>query len=120
MRILLWILRIVPAVILLQTVVIYKFPGHPDSIELFTKLSNFLNGMVSEGLLRFGTGILEVIASILILVPRTSKFGALMIVGLMAGAILSHIFVLGYDKVFILALITFACSVGYLALARRN
>jgi len=119
MKIILWILRIVPALILLQTAIFYKFPGHPESIELFTKVSNYFNGAFSESIIRYGSGILEVIASVLILVPSTSKYGAFLIVGIMAAAILGHVLVLGYDKVFVMALITFACSAGYLVLRKK-
>jgi len=119
MKILLWILRIIPAFILLQTAIFYKFPGHPESIELFTKVSNYFNGAVSESILRYGTGILEVIASILILLPKTSKYGALLIIGIMLGAIMGHVLVLGYDKVFVMALVTLASSVAYLVITRK-
>ncbi len=83
-----WILQILIAVLLIQTVVIYKFPGHPDSVFLFSQL-----GMEPWG--RFGTGIAEVIASILLLWPRRIWLGASMTVGLMLGAIYFHLTILG-------------------------
>ena len=78
-----WMLRILAALILLQTLY-FKFTMHPQSVELFTKL-----GMEPWG--RIGTGIFELIASILILYPRTTGIGAILGVGLMAGAIFLHI-----------------------------
>ena len=44
---------------------------------------------------RIGTGVLELIAAVLILYPKTSAFGALLAIGLMAGAIYFHITKLG-------------------------
>ena len=72
----LWILRLVAAVIMLQTLY-FKFSGHPQSVHLFTIL-----GMEPWG--RIGTGALELIASLLILYPRTTGYGALLGMGLMA------------------------------------
>ncbi|HRI21551.1 MAG TPA: DoxX family protein, partial [Panacibacter sp.] len=62
-----WLLRILAALILLQTLY-FKFTGHPQSVELFTKI-----GMEPWG--RIGTGIFELIASILMLYPRTTGIG---------------------------------------------
>ena len=86
-KIISWIFQIVAAIIMLQTL-FYKFGAHPESIKLFSQL-----GMEPTG--RIGTGVAELIASILLLIPRTSWFGALMGVGLMAGAIFFHLTVLG-------------------------
>ncbi|MEL0275727.1 MAG: DoxX family protein, partial [Flavobacteriaceae bacterium] len=68
----------------------YKFGGHKDSIYIFTTL-----GLEPYG--RIGIGVMELIASILILLKRTSWAGALLTVGLMAGAIFSHITQLGIE-----------------------
>lgn len=84
-----WILRIVPAVILLQTLY-FKFGAHPDSVDLFTQL-----GVEPWG--RIGTGVLELIASILLLWPQFTRFGALLGIGLMGGAISSHLFIIGIE-----------------------
>ena len=82
-----WSLRIIAAVILLQTLY-FKFTGHPESVELFTKL-----GVEPWG--RIGTGIIELITGILLLVPATAFIGAVLGIGLMSGAILSHLTVIG-------------------------
>ncbi|MFL9831843.1 DoxX family protein [Flavobacterium sp. ST-87] len=84
-----WVLRVVVAVILLQTLY-FKFTAAPESVCIFSKL-----GVEPYG--RIATGILELIAAVLILVPRTSWIGALLGFGLMSGAIVSHIFVLGIE-----------------------
>lgn len=102
----LWVLRLLAAVIMLQTLY-FKFTAHPQSVKLFTEL-----GMEPWG--RIGTGIFELIASILILNPRTTGYGALLGMGLMAGAIFFHLTKLGIvfdgDAVlFTYALIVFIC-----------
>ena len=82
-----WVLRIVAAVILLQTLY-FKFTAAPESVELFTKL-----GVEPWG--RIGTGIIELITGILLLIPATVFIGAFLGIGLMSGAILSHLTVIG-------------------------
>lgn len=84
-----FVLRLIVAVVLLQTLY-YKFGGHEDSIYIFTTL-----GLEPYG--RIGIGVMELIASILILLKRTSWAGALLTVGLMAGAIFSHLTQLGIE-----------------------
>ena len=105
--IMIWFLRILVAVILLQTLY-FKFSGADESIYIFTSV-----GMEPYG--RIGSGIAELIASILIVYPRTTWIGALIGMGVMIGAIASHLLVLGIvvqndgGALFILALITFIC-----------
>jgi len=100
-------LRIVAAAILLQTLY-FKFTGHPESVELFTKL-----GVEPWG--RIGTGVIELITGILVLIPSTVFIGALLGVGLMSGAILSHLAVIGIEskgdggQLFMLAIVVWLC-----------
>ena len=86
---LLFVLRLIVAVILLQTLY-YKFGAHEDSVYIFTTL-----GLEPYG--RIGIGVMELIASILILIKKTSWAGALLSVCLMAGAIFSHLTQLGIE-----------------------
>lgn len=112
-----WFLRIIAAVIVLQTLY-FKFIGAKESVYIFTTL-----GIEPYG--RIGYGIIELIAVILILIPRTTLLGALMGCGVMVGAIFSHLFVLGIEvkndggALFILAIITFLCC-ATLAFRNRN
>lgn len=105
MKIILWIARIVAALIMLQTLY-FKFTAAPESVYIFSTV-----GIEPWG--RVGTGIIELIASMLILIPRTSIYGALLGLGIMAGAIFTHIFLLGIEvmndkgELFYLAIITF-------------
>lgn len=101
-----WLLRIMAAIIMLQTLY-FKFTGHEQSVRLFTML-----GMEPWG--RIGTGVLELIASILLLIPRTTGFGAVLGAGMMSGALFFHLTRLGirFDGdygLFIYALVTFVC-----------
>ena len=105
-NIFLWILCLLAAFIMLQTLY-FKFTGHPQSVRLFTEL-----GMEPWG--RIGTGVFELIASILILFPRTTVYGATLGLGLMSGAIFFHLTKLGikFDGdygLFLYAVIAFIC-----------
>jgi uncharacterized membrane protein YphA (DoxX/SURF4 family) len=82
-----WGLRILAAAIMLQTLY-FKFTAAEESVYIFSQL-----GMEPWG--RIGTGILELIASLLILYPRTALLGALLGAGLMSGAIFLHLTRLG-------------------------
>jgi hypothetical protein len=102
-----WIIKLTAVSILLQTLY-FKFTGAEESIYIFSTL-----GVEPYG--RIGSGVIELIASILILMPQTTLLGALMALGTMAGAIFSHLFFLGIEvkndggTLFILAIITFIC-----------
>ncbi|MBW8241295.1 DoxX family protein [Muricauda oceani] len=98
-------LRIVPALILLQTL-FFKFSAAPESVYIFEQL-----GLEPWG--RIGLGIVELITAILILIPKTTWIGALLGIGIMLGALFSHFTRLGIvvqddgGTLFILALVTF-------------
>ena len=89
-RIVVLILKIIASVILAKTFY-FKFLGTADSIELFTAIV----GAKNEAYLRIGTGVLELIAIILLFIKRTEHFGALLGLGLMSGAILTHLTIIG-------------------------
>jgi uncharacterized membrane protein YphA (DoxX/SURF4 family) len=116
-NILLWVVRLLAAVIMLQTLY-FKFTANPQSVHLFTKL-----GMEPWG--RIGTGILELIASGLILYPRTTGYGAILGLGLMSGAIFFHLTSLGIvfdgDAVlFTYAVIVFICCAILIFVYRKS
>jgi uncharacterized membrane protein YphA (DoxX/SURF4 family) len=85
----LWLLRLLAAVILLQTL-FFKFSASDESVYIFSTI-----GMEPWG--RIGTGVMELIAAILILIPRTTAFGALLAIGLMSGALFFHLTTLGIE-----------------------
>ncbi len=115
-----WFVRIVAALIMLQTLY-FKFTGAKESIEIFTRM-----GMGMEPWGRFGTGVVELIASILILIPATVWLGAILSIGVISGAILSHLTILGIEVqgdggyLFILAVTTLICSLIALFLDRKQ
>ena len=113
-----WICRIAASVILLQTL-FFKFSAAPESVYIFTKV-----GLEPWG--RIGSGVAELIAAILILIPATTCLGAGLALAVMASAIFSHLTVLGIvvmddgGLLFGLALAVAACSVALLFLQRRR
>jgi hypothetical protein len=110
----------VAAVILLQTL-FFKFTGAPESVYIFSTLG-------AEPWGRIGSGIVELIASVLLLTPRTVVFGAALAMATMAGAIGSHIAKLGIalpavgdrGELFALAVIVLLCSAAVLYLHRNE
>jgi putative oxidoreductase len=84
-----WIARLIAAAIMAQTL-FFKFSRAEESVEIFTKM-----GIEPWG--RIGTGVMELIAAALLLINSTARWGALLACGLMAGAIGSHLFVLGIE-----------------------
>lgn len=117
-NIILWVLRIVAAFIMLQTL-FFKFTGAPESIYIFETV-----GMEPWG--RIGSGIVELIASILLLVPKTSWAGALLALGTISGAIFFHLTKLGIEvkgdggTLFIMALVVFFSALVILLLSRKQ
>jgi putative oxidoreductase len=115
-----WVLRGIAAVILLQTL-FFKFSGAKESVYIFTAV-----GMEPWG--RIGSGVVELIASILLLVPRTVVYGAGISLVVISGAIFFHLTKLGIalpavdDKgeLFTLAVVVFVCSAGVLILHRSE
>jgi len=113
-----WTLRGIAAVILLQTL-FFKFTGAKESVYIFTTL-----GMEPWG--RIGSGVAELIASILLLLPQTVVFGAILSLGVISGAIFFHLTKLGialplvddHGELFTLAVIVFVCSAVVLIMYR--
>ena len=118
LRIASWILRGVTATILLQTL-FFKFTGAPESVYIFSTL-----GLEPWG--RIGSGVAELIASVLLLMPSTVPLGALLSLAVISGAIVSHLTTLGIalpavgdrGELFALAVTVFVCSVAVLAIHR--
>ena len=116
--IVLWIAKIVAAIIMLQTLY-FKFSASPESVYIFTTV-----GLEPVG--RIGIGTLELIASILILIPSTAYLGAGLALGLMAGALGMHATILGVQimndggQLFAYALIVAVCSAVILWIERKK
>lgn len=113
-----WLVRAVVAVILLQTL-FFKFTGAPESVYIFKTV-----GQEPWG--RYGSGVVELIAAILLFLPSLVPVGAGLALGVMSGAILFHLTKLGIvvqddgGLLFGLALIVWAGSALVLGLYRRD
>ena len=111
-------MRVLAAAIMVQTLY-FKFTGAPESIYIFETV-----GM--EPLGRYASGVAELIASVLLLIPRTTWLGALIGLGVIGGAIMSHLTVLGIEvqgdggTLFALAVIVFVCCATLLFFNRGD
>jgi len=113
-------LRLIVAVILLQTL-FFKFSAARESVYIFSTL-----GMEPWG--RIGSGIFELIASILLLLPSTVTLGALMALAATGSAILFHLTRLGIaltavgdnGELFLLAVVVVVCSLAVLTMHRQE
>ena len=91
-----WVLQLAVAAILLQTL-FFKFTGAEESVYIFSSVGRFLGVGAVEPWGRIGSGVIELIASILLLIPATASLGAVLTIGVMAGAVLSHMLILGIE-----------------------
>jgi hypothetical protein len=118
-----WVLQLIVAIILLQTL-FFKFTGAPESVYIFSTL-----GLEPWG--RIGSGVVELITVILLLIPATVAIGAIIAMGVISGAIMSHLTKLGIVVInsdgttdggllFALALVVFVSSAIILFLRRRE
>lgn len=116
-----WACRIAVAVILLQTL-FFKFTGAEESKYIFTTLL----GPDLESVGRIGSGIVELVAAILLVIPRTAWLGAFLSLGTISGAIFSHLTMLGIvvkddgGLLFGLAVAVFVLSAVALLIHRRE
>jgi hypothetical protein len=113
-------IRLLVSVNLLYAAIFLKFAGVPGSVTLFTQMSQTVHGLVSQPVFRLGSGVFETVIAVLLLVPKTARFGARLTVAWMTAVLLSHIFVLGYGLFFVDALIVMLLAVIYLLLTRRH
>ena len=113
-----WIARLIAAIIMMQTLY-FKFTASEESVFIFTTV-----GMEPWG--RIGVGVLELIASILILIPATVWAGAILAFGLMIGALGMHLFLLGIEvkgdggQLFIYALLVFFSGLALVIIYRHQ
>lgn len=116
-----WVCRIIVAIILFQTL-FFKFTGAEESKWIFTTLM----GPELEAYGRIGSGVVELIAVILLLIPGTAWLGALLALGTISGAIMSHLTMLGIvvkddgGLLFMLAVTVFVLSGLTILIHRRD
>ncbi|GAB4253524.1 MAG: DoxX family protein [Saprospiraceae bacterium] len=112
------VLRVIVAAIFLQTLY-FKFTGAPESVYIFTTLG-------AEPAGRILSGILELVCAVLLLYRPTMIYGALGSLGVISGALLSHLFVLGTEVMddggllFGLALTVFLCSLALIIMHKSE
>jgi uncharacterized membrane protein YphA (DoxX/SURF4 family) len=115
-----WIVRIIVAVVLLQTL-FFKFTGARESVYIFSTLG-------AEPWGRIGSGVVELIAALLLVLPRTAVYGAILALGTMSGAIFAHLTKLGitvpavddHGELFGLAVVVFVGSLVTLYFRRSE
>ena len=115
-----WILQLIAAIILFQTL-FFKFTGAKESVYIFSTL-----GLEPWG--RIGSGVVELVASILLVIPATVTLGALLSLAVISGAILSHLTKLGITlpavddrgELFTLAMVVFVACVAILFIRRSE
>ena len=119
-RLALLAIRLLVSVNLLYAAIFLKFAAVPDSVALFTRMSQAVHGLISQPVFRLGSGAFETVVALLILIPKTGRWGAGLTVAWMTPVILSHIFVLGYGWFFADALMVMLLAVIYLLLTRSH
>lgn len=113
-----WICQIAAALILLQTL-FYKFSGAEESRHIFTAVG-------AEPWGRWASGVVELIAAVLLLYPKTAPVGAVLALGVMSGALMTHLTKLGIEVkgdgglLFGLAVTVFICSAVVLVIRRAQ
>jgi FtsH-binding integral membrane protein len=113
-----WVMQVIAAAIFAQTL-FFKFTGAEESRWIFSQL-----GVEPWG--RLIAGVSELAVVVLLLIPKTSAIGAVMGLGVISGAIFSHLFVLGIAVkgdggfLFVLALIVFGCCAGVAWIRRAD
>lgn len=106
----------------------YKLTGHPGSVDfIFQPLADWFGISAHEKPFRLGVASLEILASVLVLVPLTRVWGGLLTIGLMSGAIFFHtVGPIGIDPygdgggLFKEAILTWAMGALVVAIHRRD
>ena len=112
------VLRVAVAIILIQTLR-FKFAAHPDSVYIFETV-----GLEPVG--RIGIGVVELMAGILLLIPKAVWAGAILTLGVIGGALFMHLTQLGIEVqndggvLFITAVVTFVLSAIILYMYRKD
>jgi hypothetical protein len=119
-RLALLAIRLFVSVNLLYAAIFLKLAGVPDSVALFTQMSQAVHGLVSQPVFRLGSGVFEIVVAVLLLIPKTARLGAGLTVGWMTTVVLSHIFVLGYGWFFADALMVMLLAVIYVLLTSKH
>ena len=102
-----WVLSVYIAFVFMQSL-FFKFTGSEETVIIFNTIGTWMADIglpqgFAQNFSSYGgtaTGVAELIASILVLIPATRVWGALMGLFVMSGAIFFHLFTpLGIDRV---------------------
>lgn len=94
---LVWLLVLIPVIVFLQSLP-FKFSGAAETQYIFTTIGAWMasiglgsvaTAFASHGAV--GVGIAELVASVLLVIPATRHWGALLGLGLLSGAIFFHL-----------------------------
>src|SRR5260221_11560221 len=96
-------IRLLVSVNLLYAAIFAKFAGVPQSVALFTQMSQAVHGLISQPVFRLGSGEFETMVAVLFLIPEAARLRARLVLIWRTASILSHIFVLGYGLCFLVA-----------------
>src|SRR5260221_10417115 len=88
-------IRLMVSVNLLYAAIFAKFAGVPQSVALFTQMSQAVHGLISQPVFRLGSGVFETMVAVLFLIPKAAKLGGGLAIFWMTAIFLSPIFVLG-------------------------
>jgi chromate transport protein ChrA len=113
-------IRLLVSVNLLYAAIFAKFAGIPQSVALFMQMSHAVHGLISQPVFRLGSGVFESMVAVLLLIPKTARLGARLVIVWMTVILLSHIFVLGYGFFFVDAIVLLLLAVSYLLLTRSQ
>ncbi len=94
-----WLLVIYICFVFIQSL-FFKFAGSEETVIIFSTIGNWMSGVgflkpIADGFTSYGgylVGIVELVASILLLIPRTRVWGALLGLVVISGAIFFHLF----------------------------
>jgi hypothetical protein len=113
-------IRLLVSVNLLYAAIFAKFAGIPQSVALFTQMSQAFHGLVSQPVFRLGSGVFETTVAALFLISKTARVGAKLVIVWMIVILLSHILVLGYGFFFFDAIVLLLLTVSYLLVTGRQ
>src|SRR5207244_8723759 len=113
-------IRLMVSVNLLYAAILAKFAGIPQSVALFTQMSQAVHGLIPQPVFRLGSGVFETTVAVLFLIPKTARLGARLVILWMTAIILSHIFVLGYGVFFVDVVVLLLLALRFVCVSLRG
>ena len=128
-----WVAQVAVAGILGMTLP-FKLTGAEESVILFEEIAGSIGMEGMSDAMRIGLALAELLVVVLLLVPRTAALGGLAALGMMTGAALTHIALVGIEVpvdratpptmdgggLFTMALIALAASAFVVVIRRKE